>query len=199
MQINPIYEQIIEQLSERDWACVDNFLDNPQRQALLSSLLQRLENAQFKPAGVGNSSQFKLAAEIRRDKICWLDRQDASQAENQFLDTVEDFIQYLNQSCFLGLKSYELHFARYEQGDFYQRHLDQFRQQGSRKLSWIFYLNEHWNETDGGQLRVYSPADDYTDILPLAGRLVVFWSEKVWHEVRPAQKARHSLTGWLKV
>jgi Rps23 Pro-64 3,4-dihydroxylase Tpa1-like proline 4-hydroxylase len=36
------------------------------------------------------------------------------------------------------------------------------------------------------------------DILPMAGRLVLFLSGEFWHEVRPAKRPRMSLTGWFR-
>ncbi|HAJ18613.1 MAG TPA: hypothetical protein DCL95_00870 [Rhodospirillaceae bacterium] len=37
-----------------------------------------------------------------------------------------------------------------------------------------------------------------TRLIPAPGRLVVFRSDLVWHEVLPGRKPRWSLTGWLR-
>jgi SM-20-related protein len=69
-------------------------------------------------------------------------------------------------------------------------------------VSIILYLNDSWKEADGGQLRLYLPQDDGTerveDVLPIGGRLVVFLSAEVPHEVLPTHKPRLSITGWLR-
>ena len=84
----------------------------------------------------------------------------------------------------------------YPIGSFYKRHLDQFKKDDHRKLSVICYLNENWREDEGGQLRVYFPAET-KDFFPTAGRLVCFRSDLLEHEVLPATRERLSLTGWL--
>lgn len=39
--------------------------------------------------------------------------------------------------------------------------------------------------------------DDYTDVAPLAGRLVIFRSRTVLHEVRPSYAKRTALSLWM--
>jgi len=56
-----------------------------------------------------------------------LDRGHENEYENDFLDQIDDFIKYLNRSCFAGITSYEFHYSLYEIGSFYKRHLDQFK------------------------------------------------------------------------
>jgi SM-20-related protein len=36
------------------------------------------------------------------------------------------------------------------------------------------------------------------DILPLGGRLVLFLSDLIEHEVLPARRERYSITGWFR-
>jgi SM-20-related protein len=49
---------------------------------------------------------------------------------------------------------------------------------------------------------MYFPQEDgaelVKDVLPIGGRLVVFLSGEIPHEVLPTQKERISITGWLK-
>ena len=89
-----------------------------------------------------------------------------------------------------------MHFALYPPGAFYKRHLDAFKERNARKISLILYLNQDWQVTDGGQLRMYLP-EQRLDISPLGGRLVCFRSELIEHEVLPAKRDRLSITGWL--
>jgi SM-20-related protein len=80
--------------------------------------------------------------------------------------------------------------------------LDQFHAVPHRIVTVILYLNDAWMEADGGQLRMYFPQEDGSerieDVLPVGGRLVVFLSEEIPHEVMPTQKERISITGWLR-
>jgi SM-20-related protein len=96
----------------------------------------------------------------------------------------------------LSLKDVEVHMTVYPAGSFYKRHLDQFKQDDHRKLSVICYLNNDWKEEHGGQLRMYLN-DRSIDVLPTAGRLVIFRSDQIEHEVLPATRPRLSITGWV--
>ena len=150
-------------------------------------------------AGVGRGGDLVKDRSIRRDKIAWLEGFSAPQAElYQFFDRVREG---LNRRLFLGLKRYEAHYATYQPGDFYTRHLDSFRGRASRVVSLVLYLNEDWGLEDGGELRVFSPADTSATVgvvKPQGGRAVVFLSEEVPHEVLPARRTRYSIACWFR-
>ena len=109
-----------------------------------------------------------------------------------------DLQQTLNRELYLGLAELEWHFARYPAGSFYQRHLDQHRDQDTRAVTVVQYLNRDWTENDGGQLRIYLDAENQIDVTPHGGTLVVFLSNRFEHEVLPARRERLSLTGWYR-
>jgi SM-20-related protein len=72
---------------------------------------------------------------------------------------------------------------------------------GTRRVTCILYLNPDWKIVDGGALRLYLDNEDlqrYQDIYPYAGRLVVFLSDRFYHEVLPATRERYSITGWFR-
>lgn len=71
----------------------------------------------------------------------------------------------VNRHFFLGLFEYEAHFAKYEAGDFYLKHLDSFRGNENRKLTTVFYLNENWTPADGGELKIYDLQDNWIETL----------------------------------
>jgi hypothetical protein len=70
-----------------------------------------------------------------------------------------------------------------------------------REVTAIVYLNEHWGSATehGGYLRIHHPHEDgaYTDVAPHAGRLVLFQSRLVEHEVLPALRTRWAVSAWL--
>lgn len=113
-----------------------------------------------------------------------------------YLNRLDELVSFLNQALFLSLKDVEAHMTVYPAGSFYKRHLDQFKQDDHRKLSVICYLNNDWKEEHGGQLRMYL-LDRSLDLLPTAGRLVIFRSDQIEHEVLPATRSRLSITGWV--
>jgi SM-20-related protein len=141
-----------------------------------------------------NSHQINEA--VRGDYIQWIDRGTANASIKVYLERLQSLITYVNQSLYLSLKDYEVHLTIYPTGSFYKRHLDQFRQDDHRRLSIICYLNQDWNEEQGGQLRMHLK-DGPLDILPVGGRLVCFRSDLIEHEVLPATRERLSLTGWI--
>jgi SM-20-related protein len=61
----------------------------------------------------------------------------------------------------------------------------------------IIYLNEDWNDKDGGELCIYID-DNFLKIAPKDGISVFFKSSELEHEVLKTNKPRMSITGWLK-
>jgi SM-20-related protein len=91
-----------------------------------------------------------------------------------------------------------------------------------RQLTFSLYLNEEWEERDGGKLRVYLPRncskavdggecvqggnggrttteelEEYMDVTPQGGTCAIFLSADFPHEVLPSKADRRSLTGWF--
>ena len=110
---------------------------------------------------------------------------------------MDEFIRYLNRTCYSGINGYEFHYTYYEKGSSYKRHLDQFRDNQHRAYSMIMYLNDDWKPLDGGQLCIYHK--DYSQLIsPTNGKCVFFKSSELEHEVLLNFKPRMSITGWLK-
>ena len=193
---------ISQEIYSNSYVIVDNFVDETFRKALLKEQTHLLNQGQFTKAAVGKGDQKQVRTEIRSDEVLWMDPTALSPLQAIFWEKIEELKQVLNRRCFLGLKSFEGHFARYPIGSFYKRHLDQFHAVPHRIVTVILYLNDSWTEADGGQLRMYFPQEDGSErveeVLPLGGRLVVFLSEEIPHEVLPTQKERISITGWLR-
>jgi SM-20-related protein len=197
-----LLDHISQEIYSNSYVVVDDFVDQSYRKALLKEQTDLLNQGQFKKAAVGKGDQKQVRAEIRSDEVLWMDPTTLSPLQVVFWEKIEELKQVLNRRCFLGLKSFEGHFARYPIGSFYKRHLDQFHAVPHRIVTVILYLNDSWTEADGGQLRMYFPQEDGSerieDVLPVGGRLVVFLSEEIPHEVMPTQKERISITGWLR-
>ena len=197
-----LLDYISQAIYQNSYVVVDDFVDESYRNALLKEQVDLLNQGQFKKAAVGKGDQKQVRAEIRSDEVLWMDPTALSPLQVVFWEKIEELKQVLNRRCFLGLKSFEGHFARYPIGSFYKRHVDQFHAVPHRIVTVILYLNDSWTEADGGQLRMYFPQEDGSerieDVLPVGGRLVVFLSEEIPHEVMPTQKERISITGWLR-
>ncbi|MEI9959416.1 MAG: 2OG-Fe(II) oxygenase [Ferruginibacter sp.] len=95
------------------------------------------------------------------------------------------------------MNGYEVHYAVYDEGSFYKRHKDQFKNDRNRKYSLINYLNNDWLEEDGGQLWVYQN-DEVQKVLPHAQTSVFFKSDEMEHESNKSQPKQDEHYGWLK-
>lgn len=194
--MHPHFEQIADGLAETGFAVVDNFLTTSEVDAILDLDIFRKGVVNFKKAGIGKERQMQINESIRGDYIHWIDKNESPPEVRVYMDRLQDLCGFLNQSLYLSLKDYEVHFTIYPAGSFYKRHLDQFRKDDHRKLSVICYLNKEWQDHHGGQLRMYLN-EGTVEFLPLSGRLVCFRSDQIEHEVLPATRERLSLTGWI--
>lgn len=195
--LNPIYEKVIEGLLKQQYSVVDNFFNSHEVETLRNILLKKYEEDEFKKSAIGNQFTEQIVKSIRGDFISWIDENDLLPGEDHFFNKINDFILYINRTCFLGIQEREFHYALYPKGTFYKRHLDTFQNDDSRKLSIVCYLNdEDWQPSYGGELVLYKEED--VIIYPLKGRVVIFESQTIEHEVKPVEQKRLSITGWLK-
>lgn len=191
------FEILIASFIENKVGISANFLTNDLAENLKINLLSLLEQKLMFAAGTGNAEKLAHNNSIRSDSIYWLDRKHDNKFENEFFDHIEDFIRYLNHSCYAGIKGYEFHYSLYEIGSFYKKHLDQFQNNQSRQYSLISYLNNDWKEEDGGNLLIHQ-LNNNQEISPTQGKTVFFKSNELAHEVLITQQRRMSITGWLK-
>lgn len=199
---NPLYERIIEDLLQKQFSIVDGFFDPPEVEALRNSLKDKYEEEQFKKAAIGNRTNELVERSVRGDFILWLNEKEGAEAEWGFFARINSLVDYLNQTCFLGILTKEFHYAVYPKGTFYKRHLDTFQNDGRRRLSLVCYLNEEdWVPENGGELVLYQEVkgkEEQEVIFPFPGRVVIFESQVLEHEVKPVHLPRLSITGWLK-
>mmetsp|Transcript_30998 Transcript_30998/g.72323 ORF Transcript_30998/g.72323 Transcript_30998/m.72323 type:complete len:368 (+) Transcript_30998:103-1206(+) len=70
-----------------------------------------------------------------------------------------------------------------------------------RKVTAIMYCNKDWEPSHGGALKIWlldHEGADEIEIEPLAGRLLIFLSGCIRHEVSPAHSPRVAFTTWLR-
>jgi SM-20-related protein len=192
-----IFNGLIDSYIADKVGITDDFLSVPLAALLKKNLLALYANEKLLAAGIGNENNLLHDKLLRSDKIYWLDRTHNDDVENSFFDLMDAFVLHLNSTCYTGITGYEFHYAMYETGSFYKKHLDQFKSNKSRAFSMIMYLNADWKPADGGELCIYH--DDYTQtISPLQGKCVFFKSSELAHEVLLTNQPRLSITGWLK-
>ena len=191
------FDLLIDSFLENNVGIDAGFLSKSLSMGLHQNILQLQKDEMMAFAGIGNEEVKDSNQKMRGDKIYWMDKKNTNIYEQEFLAQVEDFIDYLNRTCYTGINGYEFHYAVYEEGRSYKRHKDQFKNDNNRKYSLVNYLNENWLEEDGGQLLVYQN-DTVQKILPQSQTAVFFKSDEMEHEVVLAHRNRMSITGWLK-
>jgi hypoxia-inducible factor (prolyl hydroxylase) len=198
----------------------------------------RLRPAEMRSeAGKANWQQKSL----RGDEIAWLrSRQpdaasactssttvalpepQSERAMDRTIAALERLRVELDSVCDFRCSHTQVMLACYPGGDArYTRHLDASKS-CRRRLTLLVYLNPGWQPEHGGQLRLHLPSSSggaalkvARDIEPIGGRLVVFQSRTLEHEVcvlqarvvlssqayriqvLPSHHMRFSLTMWL--
>jgi SM-20-related protein len=189
------FSRIAADLASQGWSCCESFLPAKLTARLRADARQLAASGELRPAAIGPG--HALHSEIRSDETCWLDASFSPSAV-ELIERLEELRRELNAELQLGLFDLELHVARYRPGTAYARHLDRLAGSTRRVLSFVLYLNEEWRTEEGGALRLYSDSKAGTlDFSPLAGRLVVFLSERFEHEVMHTARERLSITGWF--
>ncbi len=193
-----LFEQIANDIYLRGYSVRENALPETLASSLASQVVELAEE-RFRRAGIGRMEDHARIEVVRRDEICWIDGSTATGAAWQAW--AGQLQTYMNRRLFLGLFSFESHYAHYAPGDYYRKHVDAFRGQQNRILTVVSYLNPDWSPGDGGELRIY-PEDGDVPLLtvdPVFGTVVVFLSEEFPHEVLPAVKDRYSIAGWYRI
>lgn len=195
-EINLFYEKIISDYLNNGFCVIDNWLTNDETIQLRKELNHFYDADCFKKSAIGNRLNENLERSIRNDFIFWLDE---TKHAATFFKKINSFIDYLNKTCFAGIVTKEFHYAAYPKGSFYKKHIDTFQNDDRRTISIVCYLNEIWNESFGGELKLYLN-NQTLQIFPTNGKIVLFDSKTIEHEVLSVltKNKRLSITGWLK-
>ncbi len=193
-----LFEKIAEDIYASGYSINPSALTTDLTEQLLQQK-EKMRSNEFELAGIGRDSDMTLKRSIRNDKIAWIN--GTSEAGANWLNWTSRLQHYLNRRLFMGLFSFESHYAHYPPGHFYKRHRDAFKGEANRVLSLVTYLNHDWMPDDGGEMVLYQDDQDQRgiSITPSLGTLVVFLSEEFPHEVLPAKRDRFSIAGWFRV
>lgn len=193
------FEGLIQGLIDNQYGCCNDFLLPSTMSGLRSNMTMLNAAGDMKDAGIGNKTDFQKDKLIRSDKVNWIEEDSINTHETVYLKKIWRFIDHLNESCFTSIKTFESHYANFDKGSFYKRHLDQFKNEKGRKFSVVLYLNQDWKAMDDGMLSLYPVDQAQKNISPLAGRMVFFRSDEMEHEVHASTtRERSSIAGWLK-
>lgn len=188
----------LDELAEKMWTLIP--FDLTQSSALLKNAQHRLQNQEFRQAGLAAIQNITDSSlQIRNDEIYWLDTkcQNLSEDEKRFLNFLETLRQEIKNEMRVSLTEVECHFAFYNEGHYYQKHRDTTSINNKRFFSFVLYLNENWKDSDGGHLVGYDQENVIFRIKPEIGQMIIFRSD-LEHEVMPTLRRRFSLTGWFR-
>ena len=192
-------QRLIDDLVARQYAVAPRYFPTHLVRALRREAQLRDQRGEFQTAGVGRREEHQRNFRVRRDRTLWLN--GSTLAQCRLLGELEQLRLAVNRQLFMGLFDLESHFAVYDPGAFYRRHLDAFNGNNGRVLSVVIYLNEQWRSDDGGRLRIWADPDAIhpaTEVEPRAGTLVCFRSDRIPHEVLEARRQRVSVAGWFR-
>lgn len=183
-KLNPTQLNI---LADNGYVIFDDFLAPDFYQALRHEATHLLG---YRDASITSGKMLN----IRSDQICWIE--ESQPLGYQYLTLLNDFIPMLNRFFYTGIKRTEAHYARYDAGKFYAKHVDNPAGKNHRVFSGVFYLNTDWTADDGGMLLIDAQPKTMS-ILPSSNRLVLF-NSALAHEVKPAKRPRFSIATWYR-
>lgn len=181
----------LDELENQGWSLFQIPID--ECQSLKQTALSKYNSNQFKTAVLAKSQEL----EIRNDKTCWIESNTQILCEQKWFSQMTEKMNMIKNHFRIGLTHFETHYAIYDRGHFYKKHTDQPEINNHRFFSFVLYLNENWQPTDGGELVVYKSDHPVLKLEPKMGTLIVFKSD-LWHEVLPSQSRRISITGWMR-
>ena len=188
---------IADALVDKGYIFLSDLVPNHISQVLLEKI-QSTQAHELKAASIGRGAEQQLNPDIRRDRIQWLEEHNEPDA--QYLELMTQLKNGLNRRLFMGLFDYESHYAVYQPGAFYKKHVDALKGSQNRILTTVFFLNPDWKAADCGELIIYDEADiEIKRIAPKMGHFVIFLSERFPHEVTKTLAQRNSIAGWFRV
>lgn len=177
------------------WCVLPSLMTARQTDDLAGECRTLYDGHRLTPARIGRDLERST---LRGDSTRWFEPSALSAPQGVFAGRIEQLRIALNHALMLGLVDSESHYAMYPPGAGYARHLDRPRHNDARVLSAVFYLNDAWQESDGGALRLHLANGSYRDIYPHAGTLLLFLSAQFEHEVLPASRPRMSIACWMR-
>lgn len=191
--------RVAAELATAGFAVLPGYADEALWRGLGNEARRLAARGAFRAAGVGRGASWRVAPELRSDRVAWIEPARATRRQAAWLARMEALRRQLNQTLTLGLFGFETHLACYPPGSHYVRHLDRFADARHRVVSVLLYLNAAWQPEHGGALRLYprEGASAAHDVLPEGGTFVAFLSGELPHEVLPTARERWSLVGWF--
>ena len=163
----------------------------------------------IEPFGSLAATNKWMSSSVRNDLHCWLhsDDKDIGKSLKQCIISMDEIRVQLNKVVGFGSNTTQVQCTLYPgKGAKYVTHIDEppnVNKKGpKRRVTCLLYFNlfgdDQWTEKDhGGCLRMHLGEGKYEDIEPIGGRLVVFNSQWLPHQVMPCYFNRYAVTLWM--
>ncbi|GLC35544.1 hypothetical protein PLESTB_000195700 [Pleodorina starrii] len=220
-RVGEILRRVADTLDAYGYAVLDNYISEAAIRAARGEL--RVMEPHYSPGMIWVGKEAETGAQIsvssvRGDVVLWLDDQalnatafvkDGVRRACSFMQ-LQQLLADVDELVFEGLRPRLPYLAGLHRrsdamtavypgkGSRFARHVDNTTGDG-RRLTVLTYLNPDWREQQGGALRLFpvrQGSAGVVDVLPLAGRVALFLSAEVAHEVMPAFAPRHAVTLW---
>jgi hypothetical protein len=205
----------VQQLKTHGYLILENVIPETTQQQATEQTLNMVSSNKLHAAGSSKSAEDDPFRDnkARTDLTTWLHHDEETGALQEIMTSLfvrlgSDLSKIINLRKHWKQAEYQL--AYYKGCEttpgYYEKHRDAFPDDGSnedgeaqRRLTTICYVNHAWKQGDGGQLRIWERKSDgrqNKDIDPIGGRLVVFLSGAVDHQVMATHKDRVAITAW---
>eukprot|EP00605_Chrysophyceae_sp_TOSAG23-4_P002357 GSChrysophyteH1.ASY1.ANO1.2605.1 assembled CDS len=200
--------KMAKHMDEHGWAVCDNFIrpDVVRRVRIEAGLFE--EHYEQSEIWVGKNADVGTllsVPSVRGDKVIWMSKARAPMrkfaALKEAIKACDNLVDEMKLVCEPMSKIYsrsDAMLANYPGGGSrFARHIDNTTNDG-RRITMLIYLNPEWDaETDQGALRLTpQDKDEGIDVYPECGRLAMFYSADMPHEVMPTFGDRHAITVW---
>jgi len=198
----------LRKLMRSGYVVIDNFMDKQVASQVYDTTKASLVNLpEFLDDGI--DWILKEPREVRGDVSLTMELDRRPATDKAFVEQVVPHFRKFQEDLRLlvPLKDrFELQLGWYPgNGAGYEAHYDDVppddEQTNVRRVTSIVYCNSNWKPEHGGEIRIWTQDHEgckIIDVEPLAGRILVFLSGCVRHEVRPCYAGRCALTCWLR-
>ena len=103
------FEELIEGLTHTQIGQSKRLFSPTLIKGLAQNLSQFYAAGQMHPAGIGKKFSYQQNVEVRGDVIRWIDNDSTNEYEREFLSILQQFIHYLNETCYTNINDFEFH------------------------------------------------------------------------------------------
>jgi hypoxia-inducible factor (prolyl hydroxylase) len=220
-RFSAVLASVAESLLARGYAVCDNFVPKHLIEGVRGEIAQMQSHYTPGEIWVGKTADVGAqisARSVRGDAVLWMDNQalsatafvkDGAKRKCSFR-TLGQVVKSLDRLVMGELRDRVPPLKRLHKrsdamlaiypgdGARFARHIDNTATDG-RHLTVLCYLNPTWDyPANGGALRIF-PADGVSppvDVAPMGGRVAMFYSHLVPHEVLACHAPRHAVTVW---